>query len=138
MKKSWGLIPKILSGEKSIESRWYKNRIAPWDRISGGDTVYFKNAGEAISVISTVKKVLQFSPLDEKIFNTIIASYAKDICLNDNTYSNYYRSKKYCVLVFLENVRLLENPFSISKKGYGISSAWLCIDDIKKIALPQM
>jgi len=36
MKRSWGLIPKILSGEKTIESRWYKKRIPPWNRISKG------------------------------------------------------------------------------------------------------
>lgn len=27
------LIPKILSGEKKIESRWYMMRVAPWDKI---------------------------------------------------------------------------------------------------------
>ncbi len=34
MNKRFGdLIPKILSGEKEIESRWSKNKIAPWNRV---------------------------------------------------------------------------------------------------------
>lgn len=74
MKKSWELIPKIISGEKTIESRWYKNRIAPWDRISEGDTVYFKDSGEPVSAVATVSKVLQFDNLDGKQFLT--ASYS--------------------------------------------------------------
>jgi len=36
MKKSWGLLPKILTGEKKIESRWYNNRYSPWDKIKKG------------------------------------------------------------------------------------------------------
>ena len=48
MNKSWGLIPKILSGSKTIESRWYKTKRTPWDKIAKGDTVYFKNSGEQV------------------------------------------------------------------------------------------
>lgn len=47
MKPSWKLIPKILSGEKTIESRWYQTRRAPWNGIAAGDVVYFKDSGEA-------------------------------------------------------------------------------------------
>ena len=66
MKKSWGLTEKILSGEKKIESRWYMIRCAPWDRIKGTDTVYFKNSGEPITIKALVTKVLQFSDLNQK------------------------------------------------------------------------
>ena len=50
MKKSWGLIPKILDGTKTCESRWYRSRVAPWDKIRPGDNLYFKNAGEPVSI----------------------------------------------------------------------------------------
>lgn len=45
MNGPWNLIPKILSGEKTIESRWYRTRRAPWGGIRAGDTVYFKDSG---------------------------------------------------------------------------------------------
>ena len=53
MKKSWGLTEKILTGAKKIESRWYKNKHTPWNRIKSGEIVYFKcyrvNLADAIA-----------------------------------------------------------------------------------------
>ncbi len=135
MKKSWGLIPKILSGKKTIESRWYKNRIAPWNRISDGDTVYFKDSGEPVSAVAKVSKVLQFSNLDEKHFSEIMAKYADDICLKTREFNEYYQSKNYCILIFLTNPQKLEKPFGIDKTGYGISSAWMCVEDVEQVRI---
>ena len=61
MKKSWKLTDKIISGKKIIESRWYKNKYTPWDKIKRGDMVYFKNSGEPVAIKALVTKVLQFS-----------------------------------------------------------------------------
>jgi len=63
MKKSWKLTQKILSCEKKIESRWYKAKCAPWDRIKKGETVYFKNSGEPVTIRTEVDKVVQFADL---------------------------------------------------------------------------
>ena len=54
------LIPKILSGEKKIESRWYMMKIAPRERIHIGDTVYFKDAGKEVTAMAEVENVIQF------------------------------------------------------------------------------
>jgi hypothetical protein len=43
MQKSWGLTEKIVTGQKAIESRWYKGKYAPWGRSFSGDTIYFKS-----------------------------------------------------------------------------------------------
>ena len=75
MRKSWGLLSKILSGEKTIESRWYKNKYAPWGKIQKGDTVYFKNTGEPVSVRAEVFDVLQFSNLTSNKVNEILGEY---------------------------------------------------------------
>ena len=45
MKKRWGLIPKIVNGEKTIESRWYKNKVVPWNKITVGDKLFLKIPG---------------------------------------------------------------------------------------------
>lgn len=58
MKKSWGLTQKILSGQKKIESRWYKSKHSPWGKIEKGDIVYFKDSGEPISIKTGVEKVM--------------------------------------------------------------------------------
>jgi ASC-1-like (ASCH) protein len=42
LSKEKNFLGRILSGEKTIESRWYRNRKPPFKTIAPGDTVYFK------------------------------------------------------------------------------------------------
>ena len=133
MKKSWKLVPKILSGEKTIESRWYKYRFSPWNKIKPGDIVYFKNTGEPVTVVAKVLKVLQFEDLDKRIFQQIMEKYGDKIGINNREYSEYYRSKRYCILIFLKNVKKLDKPFHINKSGFGNSTAWITVEDVKKL-----
>ncbi len=133
MKKSWNLLTKIISGEKTIESRWYKCRFAPWDRIEKSDYVYFKNSGEKVKVKARVKRVLQFEDLNKEKIEEILEDYGDDICLNNKKYNKYYFERKYCILIFLENVEEIVKPFSIDKRGYGNASAWLVVEDINNI-----
>jgi hypothetical protein len=73
------LLPKIISGEKTIESRWYKTRRTPYNKIEVGDIVYFKDSGEPVRVRATVGKVLFFSDLTESKIRDILKDYAKGI-----------------------------------------------------------
>ncbi|MBI2409670.1 hypothetical protein HYV30_01350 [Candidatus Kaiserbacteria bacterium] len=135
MRKSWGLTEKILSGEKKIESRWYAMRCAPWDRIKAGDTVYFKNSGEPITLKSTVKKVLQFADLTPARVKEILRIYGKADGLERRSLSSFYerfKNKKYCLLVFLENSRSVK-PFDIDKSGFGAMSAWITVRNVSRI-----
>lgn len=131
MKKSLKLLPKILSGEKTIESRWYMAKFAPWNKIKAGEKIYFKDMGEPVTVKAEVSKVLQFE-LTPKITKEIIENYP-GIGLTDKIKAIEERkNKKYCILIFLENVTAIE-PFYINKAGFGNACAWLCVDDINKI-----
>jgi ASC-1-like (ASCH) protein len=60
MNKSWKLIPKILSGEKTIESRWYHTKRSPWNIVSQEDTVFFKDSGSNITASAKVARVIQY------------------------------------------------------------------------------
>ena len=132
MNKRWKLIPKILDGSKTIESRWYVNKIKPWNSIKENDKIYFKNSGEAITAFAKVSKVLQFEDLDEQKFQEIMEKYADDIQLLTREYDEYYQSKNYCILIFLKDVKEVK-PFNISKKGFGSACAWMCVDNIDSI-----
>jgi ASC-1-like (ASCH) protein len=137
MKKSWGLTLKILSGEKKIESRWYMAKCAPWDRIETGDIVYFKDSGCPVIIKTKVSKVIQFSNLTPTLARKIINKYggADGIGIKDrNKFYNLFKNKKYCILVFLSGVRKIK-PFNINKSGFGLMSAWMCVDDIKKVKI---
>jgi len=135
LKKSWGLLPKILAGEKTVESRWYKNRVAPWDCIRAGETVYFKNGGEPVSVRAEVDKVLRFADLNPRGIKRIIGQYGNKLGIGEDKLEQFYqmfKNKRYCILVFLKNPQKIK-PFNINKKGFGLMSAWLTTDNLAKI-----
>lgn len=127
MKKSWGLLPKILSGEKKIESRWCLNRSEPWGHICAGDVVYFKNSGEPVTVRATVDKVFSFSDLTSLKVREILEKYGRDDGISENNIPRYFdlfRTKKYCLLIFLKNVQRV-SPFNVDKTRFGAMAAWL-------------
>lgn len=123
---------KILAGEKTIESRWYVNRIAPWDRIKAGETLYFKNCGEPVTLKATVAKVMQFEGLDEAKVRDLLKKYGKQICITDpEGWIPELIKKNYCILIWLKDA-IAVKPFYINKSGFGISSAWLTV---KRVSL---
>lgn len=137
MKKEWGLIDRILSGEKVLETRWYKNRYAPWNKVKKGDYLYFKNPGGKVSVKATVVKVEQFEVGDENIRNSIVKSvWEKDLGKNGKKeiLIDYARDKRYCIIIWFTKVEKI-CPFDINKKGFGSMSSWICIDNVDKIKI---
>jgi ASC-1-like (ASCH) protein len=135
MKKSWGLTKKILSGEKKIESRWYLNRSAPWDKIKTGDTVYFKDSGEPIRIKAIVDKVLQFENLNPVKVKELLDKHGSDdgIAKGDiDSYFQKFKNKRCCLFIFLIDVQKIR-PFEIDKSGFGSMAAWLIVEDLKKI-----
>lgn len=135
MKKSWGLLPRILSGQKTIESRWYQSRRLPWGKIAANDVVYFKNSGNPVTVKAVVENVLSFSGLTPEKIKNILNEYAQDIGIEKNKERQFFalcKDKKYCLLIFLKNPERVQ-PFEIDKTGFGMMSPWLTIENIDKI-----
>ena len=138
MRKSWDLTSKIISGEKTIETRWYKNKSAPWDKIHPGDTVYFKDSGCPVTVKAEVLKVEQFADLNEGKIVQILSKYSQhDLGTGDipNQIKEYTSGKKYCIIIHLKNSRRVNPAFNISKKGFGAMAAWITLVDINDIII---
>ncbi|MBI4738855.1 hypothetical protein HY772_04800 [Candidatus Woesearchaeota archaeon] len=133
LRKSWGLLPKIVSGEKTIESRWYSSKVVPYGRIVKGETVYFKDSGSPVTVKSRVEKVMQFDDLSSQKITDLLEKYGSAIGISDTaSFARRVKDKRYCILVFLRNVETVK-PFDIDKKGFGLMSAWLCVPEIDMI-----
>ncbi len=135
--KGDNLLQDILDGTKTIESRWYVHKISPWNKIRDGETIYFKESGCPVTATAIVAKVLQFDSLNTSKIKEIVKQYGKAIAPNVtpeawNLWAEKQESKKYCILVFLKNVKRVPS-FNIDKTGYGISSAWLVVKDINQI-----
>lgn len=135
MKKSWDLIPKILNGQKTIESRWYKTKRSPYDKIKLSETVYFKNTGEAVTAKAEVSKVLQYRNLTPERIYKLIDEFGGEGKIHFPNLTEAKRdlvNKKYCVLIFLKDSKMVK-PFKINKSGFGAMSAWICVADIRTI-----
>ena len=137
MHKSWNLTNKILTGEKKIESRWYKNKYFPWDNIKENEIIYFKDSGDQVNIKAQASKILQFDNLNHNKVKEILYKYAKYDGIEADKIDYFYelfKDKKYCILIFLKNVQKIQ-PFDINKKGFGIMSAWITLKNIKKIKI---
>jgi ASC-1-like (ASCH) protein len=135
MQKSWGLLEKILSGEKRIESRWYETKRAPWGKIRAGETVYFKNSGEPVSIKATVSKVIQSKELTPARVKTLLRKYGQTDGIEkskENKFYKRFKDKRYCLLIFLKNPKKIK-PFEIDKRGFGMMAAWISIPKINRI-----
>lgn len=135
MKKSWDLTERILTGEKTVESRWYKSKYSPWNKIKPGDTVYFKDSGKPVSIRADVIEVLQFDNLTTKKTEQILSEYGKTDLGTSHIMpeiKKYVANKKYCILVFFNNVKKIK-PFNIDKTGFGNMSAWISVDNINQL-----
>lgn len=135
MRKSWGLTDKILSGEKVIESRWYKFKRPPWNQIKTGDTIYFKNSGEPVKIKAQVSKVLQFDNLTPSRVKEILQKYGKEDGIDGGDlpkFGQLFKDKKYCMLIYLKGVESVK-PFDINKKGFGMMAAWITVENVRKI-----
>lgn len=101
-----------------------------------GDTVYFKNSGEKVSVKAQVKKLWQFICLKPDV-KKILNKYGKDIGMEKKDAAEFarkFRDKKYCILIFLTQAKKIK-PFEINKKGFGAMASWITVEKIKNIAV---
>ncbi len=136
MNKSWNLIPKILSGEKSIESRWYQTKRTPWNKAKSGDIVFFKNAGEPIIATAVVGEIKQFEIHGINDVLQIVEKYGQKICLVNPDPKSWKKLARYCILLSLQIPTKIDTPFQINKKGFGTGAAWITIQDVGSIKVP--
>ena len=127
---------KILSGEKTIESRWYCTKRDPWDKIKVGEQIYFKDSGEPVSVRALVSEVRQFYLPQTNILD-LLEKYGREIGFVPEDFPEIAlrnKCKKYCILISLKEVQEIP-PFNINKKGFGMMAAWIVVSDINRIKL---
>ena len=135
MQKSWEFTEKMATGQKTIESRWYNVRYAPWGRISAGDSIYFKNSGEPVTIKAEVEKVLNFSDLTPEKVQTILEDYSKELGIDESDILRFFemfKHKRYCILIYLKDTHYIQ-PFEINKQGFGTMSSWLSVESIAKM-----
>lgn len=130
-------LERIKYGEKTVESRWYQHKKAPWNNISIGDRVFFKNSGEAVTLMARVCKVRFCEGLNPNATEDLVKKHVVDLGLRTHEVEAFLHSvecKRFCILITLTDVIEID-PFAISKKGFGSMSAWITVADINQIKL---
>ncbi|MBR9689701.1 MAG: hypothetical protein GOV01_02300 [Candidatus Altiarchaeota archaeon] len=116
----------ILSGEKTVDSRFSKLKSLPFGRIKQGDEILMKESGGPIRGITYAKQV--------KFFDNLTPSKIKQIFEKNpkiKATEEFFEAKKnsnYATLIFLENTKAV-TPYKIEKKD---RRAWISIDSTQR------
>lgn len=104
----------MLNGKKTIESRFSKNKILPYNKISKEDIVIVKKSSGNIMAYFTIKEILFFD-LNKVSIDEIKSKYSKQLCVDENFWI-IKKDSNYATLIFIDKVIEL-NPFHIDKRG---------------------
>lgn len=116
---------KILSGKKTIESRFSKVKKPPFSLISSGDLVYIKPSGEDIIGQFRVKKVFFFDNLNLTDLSDLKNLYDKELSV-DKDYWEKHKNARYGTLIFIgDSARFITSPIKIKKTDL---RGWVVLD----------
>lgn len=104
----------MLDGKKTIESRFSKNKILPYNNISKDDIVIMKKSSGNIVAYFTIRDVLFFD-LSITSIDKIKKKYNNELCLDD-IFWNSKKNSNYATLIIIDKLYNL-NSFPIHKKG---------------------
>ena len=114
----------VLSGEKTIESRWSMVKVAPYKKVSVVDKILLKETGKDVTATANVKKV-QFYELTPEIVEDIRIKYGKQIGSDKFEDWKSTLQKKYCTLIWLDEV----TPVALIKVKRSNGAGWIVLKD---------
>ncbi len=104
----------MLEGKKTIESRFSKNKIAPYKKITKDDIVIVKKSSGNVVGYFTIKDVLFFD-LNAISIEGIKLKYNNQLCVDKAFWKNK-KNSNYATLIIIDKLFKLK-PFPIHKKG---------------------
>ena len=116
-------LDEILSGIKTVDSRFTKNRIAPYKKVKIGDILYFKLSGGLVYGKAEVEKVLYFDELTPAKVKSIFDQYNTQIRARLEFIEQKLTSE-YATLMWLTNVTRV-TPFAVEHHG---QSSWFQVE----------
>jgi hypothetical protein len=114
-------LSKILSGEKTIESRFSRNRCAPYGEIHDGDVILLKEVAGPICGIALARRIWCFELMDEPI-DRIRHRFGARICADDGFWEAR-ADAHYATLIELDVPAAIE-PISLDKRD---RRGWVCL-----------
>ena len=104
----------ILDGSKTVESRFSKNRIAPFKSVEQGDVVLLKKASaKAVSGLCVVRKVWYYQ-LDVDTWDQIRGGFTRALRAEDPLFWEQRKSAQFATLMRISEVQALP-PIEVIK-----------------------
>ena len=124
-------IEAILSGRKTVETRFSKHKISPFGQVGIGDLVYMKPPGGEILGQFKVKKVFSYEGLTEADSEKIFTEYGSQIGIGEKVEDEkYFQEKKdsiFGTLIFIsESERFITSPIKVKKSDM---RGWMVLGD---------
>jgi ASC-1-like (ASCH) protein len=114
------VLDKILSGQKTIESRFSRVKTVPFGQLNAGDVIYFKVSGGPILGKARVKAVEEYDNLTPQVIEQLADKYQKQLALSEDYLARKLESK-FASLIFLEDIETCE-PWNYKQGG---RSGWI-------------
>ena len=127
---SQGWIELILTGDKTIESRFSKVRCAPFGKVDAGDVVFLKESGGLVKGAFCVGKVETYENLTARQRHDIFQKYHFKIFAGAqwiNTVPEDWWASKHATLIHIAETLEFNTSFSIHKRD---PRAWVVYDHI--------
>lgn len=114
------VVEAILSGRKSVETRFSKHKIVPFGVVGVGDLVYLKPPGEEIAGQFRVKKVYSFDGLTTDDVEKVFRDFKNEISTGDEdfdvSYLNQKRDSLFGTVIFIgDSERFITSPIKVTK-----------------------
>jgi ASC-1-like (ASCH) protein len=103
----------LLTGRKTIESRFGKTRSAPYRQVGTGDVVFLKRTGGPVVGMLRVDRA-EFIELNGDRNWSHVRGFAEALCA-DETFWKDRREKQYATLVHVGAVKEI-NPVAVAKR----------------------
>lgn len=112
----------ILSGKKTIESRFTKVKCLPFGRVVKGDRILLKQSAGPVKGEAIVRNVMYFENLSPKKVLDLFKKYPT--ILAGKEFIKLKKCSKYATLIFLKDVKKV-TPYRVEKKD---RRPWVILD----------
>ena len=96
----------ILDGKKTIESRFYKNRCAPYNQINEGDVILLKKTSGPVVGLCKVTKAW-FYEMDSLSWKEIKDRYGIPLCAQSKDFWQERKHALFATLMKIDDIKRL-------------------------------
>ncbi len=115
----------VLSGEKTVDLRFAKKKIAPYLKVMKGDRVYVQNVGRNAAGQVEVENVLFFDSLNSGKLRQIKKDYLKLAAIDTRLFNRFADGNSYLSVIFLKNPQKYVAPVKFhhrDRRGWQVLS----------------